>query len=447
MRLLRLNLPTVRSESSLAASQSGSEGLLLRDFEWTWIELAEFLANGWPWLTLEENFPLGIRGGTLDEVHAELARLWDSKSEAVREEEQEWVYNYRESHDLANGVQGAVLPSIWLVKQGLYVWLCSDRVSLTHDAASVWALLEKFVETVVRRALGADDERAHKLNSAWAQRSAVSESAALQIATGLDAETLAAVEGGVDSSIFWGVDFEGLNRSELVAAARMSAVLPVKDIRTIVDAIRATGSSSLDKLDATSASAQASLSPGTPFDQGYAAASWLRRELGLDEDQRIDPADMYDEWGIRVDALVLSTSIVDALACWGPAHGPAVYLNKIGRFARSSAGRRSTLAHEICHLLLDRSGALPLVEVLGGRAPTRIEERARAFAAELLAPREYVGHEFDVGQDPRLILQRVTRRFMVGNELVAWQARNSTTVLTPQVRAFLRTQVSQPSRF
>jgi Zn-dependent peptidase ImmA (M78 family) len=51
---------------------------------------------------------------------------------------------------------------------------------------------------------------------------------------------------------------------------------------------------------------------------------------------------------------------IDAVACWGPRHGPAVLLNREGRHAHTERGARATLAHEICHLLIDRQGSLPL---------------------------------------------------------------------------------------
>ena len=45
-----------------------------------------------------------------------------------------------------------------------------------------------------------------------------------------------------------------------------------------------------------------------------------------------------------------------------------------------------TLAHELCHLLFDRSSAVPLSVLSGTWAPPRLERVANAFAAELLIP-------------------------------------------------------------
>ena len=48
-------------------------------------------------------------------------------------------------------------------------------------------------------------------------------------------------------------------------------------------------------------------------------------------------------------------------------------------------GRRFTLAHELCHVLFDRSSARRLSHVSGPWATVRVEKRANAFAAMFLA--------------------------------------------------------------
>lgn len=416
-------------------------------FEWTLIELAEFFANAWPWIVGEQGFPFDLRGGTLYEVKAELSRRWDSKSEAVRQLEQEQLYNYQECHDLAHGIQGAVLPSIWIVRQGNLVWLSSDSTSALYFADEVWEAIQAFVAAVTERAAISQDERSKVLRESWELRENVSQDQALEIATALDTEVRSAVEKSADPYVFWSLAVGDIFQNELVAAARMSATLPVHDISTLLAAIREADYTSLDKLDLLSTAVLAEVPDGTPYDQGYAAAIWLRENLGLTDTDRAEPESTCNGWGIDVQPLNLSVGTVDAVACWGPNHGPTIFVNESGRFARSSAGRRSTLAHEICHLLLDRTGSLPLVEVLGGRSPARVEERARAFAAELLAPREVVGRELSESDDPRRTLVRLKRRYGVSAELIAWQARNSTVMLATSVRAFLRSQVSQPWRY
>ena len=114
----------------------------------------------------------------------------------------------------------------------------------------------------------------------------------------------------------------------------------------------------------------------------------------------------------------------------------------------NSGRRRATLAHEICHLLVDSASSLPLVEVLGGRTAKHVEQRARAFAAELLLPREVAGQEFSHYEGDEARVARLLRaRFGVSSELLAWQAKNSEYALAPQTRRFLSSLVGNPSQF
>lgn len=131
-----------------------------------------------------------------------------------------------------------------------------------------------------------------------------------------------------------------------------------------------------------------------------------------------------------------------ASACaWGPEHGPVVLVNRRGTHAKGPNGRRATLAHELCHLLVDRGDALPLAEVKGGRVPREAEARANAFAAELLLPSAVAGAALEaVSTDPENAVERLRRKYGASQAIVAWQALNSDAVehLHPRIEAYLR---------
>jgi len=76
-------------------------------------------------------------------------------------------------------------------------------------------------------------------------------------------------------------------------------------------------------------------------------------------------------------------------ACVGSAtYVPLIVLNPSCPDARGVSGRRVTLAHELCHLLFDRSRmeSLARFEGRGANSDRPIEMRANAFAVELLVP-------------------------------------------------------------
>jgi Zn-dependent peptidase ImmA (M78 family) len=72
-------------------------------------------------------------------------------------------------------------------------------------------------------------------------------------------------------------------------------------------------------------------------------------------------------------------------------------VNKKSTFNQTRAGLKFTLAHELCHILFDRTRAKKLSHVSGPWTAPRIEKRANAFAAMFLASRaatRSVFHEY-----------------------------------------------------
>ena len=85
---------------------------------------------------------------------------------------------------------------------------------------------------------------------------------------------------------------------------------------------------------------------------------------------------------------------------------------------------------------------------LPGESHKHVEQRARAFAAELLLPREVAGQVFsDYEGDEARAARSLRARFGVSSELLAWQAKNSGYPLAPQTRQFLSSLVRNPSEF
>ena len=247
-------------------------------------------------------------------------------------------------------------------------------------------------------------------------------------------------------------DWTTLRSDELLAAARLVGPQPPATLRPILEAVRGVHLSDGSGLDRASENALAvigDIQDEPPFAEGYELAGWLRSEPEVvRRGGRVDPDEILESWGVPLIDIGLGLGDIDAIGCWGPRHGPAVLLNSDARHAGHSGRRRATLAHEICHLLVDRASSLPLVEVLGGRTAKHVEQRARAFAAELLLPREIAGRVFSdfEGEEARAA-RSLRSRFGVSSELLAWQAKNSGYPLTPQSRQFLAGLVRNPSEF
>ena len=99
--------------------------------------------------------------------------------------------------------------------------------------------------------------------------------------------------------------------------------------------------------------------------------------------------------GIHKQEISLSDNTIRGVSIAGPHHQAAVLVNLTDSHNSTPEGRNFTVAHELCHILYDRTYAKKLAMVSGPWAPLQVEQRARAFAAMLLMPRELVRRVVD----------------------------------------------------
>ena len=123
-----------------------------------------------------------------------------------------------------------------------------------------------------------------------------------------------------------------------------------------------------------------------PFEEGYTLANDLRDELAIEPDQIfVDIFKVLDSLGITIVETRLETNLIRGVAIAGNGFSPAILVNTNSVYNFSTAGKRFTLAHELCHVLYDRTRAKRLSHVSGPWTAARTEKRANAFAAMFLA--------------------------------------------------------------
>ena len=422
-------------------------------FRWTWIELLEFLANCWPELYWQEGFPFGLPPASPTAVRDRVRTRSAFVAERDATGALETLDAFQETHDLSRAVGGAALPSVWVVREGRLAWVATEKTVARMPAAELFSSLEAVGTEIAGRLHGHDDPRAHKALSSWQERTRVPVSAFIEVATGMSREALRQVQGDLPPTKAWDLSPRQPAVNELIAAARMTASLPTTEVASIIAAIRSVpgrDTGVADRLSADVMDVLSSHEDARPYEQGQAVATWLRNHasVGAGTEGRVDPSAVLHRVRVEVLELTLETAEVDAVACWGPSHGPAVLLNLRGRHNQSLGGRRATLAHELGHVLMDRATFLPLVEVLGGAASPVAEARARAFAAEFLLPRGAAGPIMEgFASHPIRGLRSLQSRFGVSAEVAAWQAKNSDSPLPENVLTVLRNQVSRPWQF
>lgn len=135
------------------------------------------------------------------------------------------------------------------------------------------------------------------------------------------------------------------------------------------------------------------------WEQGYDLAESLHDVLDLTGDW-VDVRTLIRNLGIHQLWRELNDTGIRGCSIVGPQHRPSIVINRSSRYSRSPAGVRFTIAHELCHLLYDRSHARKLAIASGPWAPTSIEKRANAFAAMFLMPPDLIERAVADSPDP-----------------------------------------------
>lgn len=132
-----------------------------------------------------------------------------------------------------------------------------------------------------------------------------------------------------------------------------------------------------------------------PYQDGYELAEDTREDLDIPDIQPVvNVQSLLHQLGVAVEQVALETDSVRGVAIAGPNFSPAILVNTTSIFNKTSQGRKFTMAHELCHILFDRTRAKKISHVSGAWTSARVEKRANAFAAMFLASRTAVKRTF-----------------------------------------------------
>ena len=124
----------------------------------------------------------------------------------------------------------------------------------------------------------------------------------------------------------------------------------------------------------------------SPWHNGYALALDVLDEIDPEPDASMTNVErMLELLGVRIRNVHLGEQGPRGVALAGGDLRATILIN-LDNQRNSARGRRFTLAHELCHILFDRSRARPLAHSSTPWASPSIEQRANAFAAMLLMP-------------------------------------------------------------
>ncbi|MBA9070167.1 hypothetical protein FHR71_003931 [Methylobacterium sp. RAS18] len=415
------------------------------------------LSASWMPLRVRQSYPGGVTPRRPSLTFDAILR------EVINAEQAKGTFEaFRSQHDVSAWFQtsGLKLPPLLLVREGRAMLAeAGDRLLRWH-AADTLRTLERLGDVICGRldALGGNQAPVE----AWAAREDGATDEALDaLDLGVSVER---VRGFVRAGIF----ARPANRNEVlsgldevrVAARMLAARVDDDEVAKVASLIRGQDHRPTPELDALTVEAKPVLDATArdlPRVQGQKLAQWLRERIDTPPNVQVDPEALLSSWGVSVVPFETDPRI-EAVCFWGASHGPAVLLNTRGRSNRKpanvawagvSGGARATLAHEICHLLVDRQGALPAAEVLGGSVPYAPEERARAFAAEFLLPQETAGQIYRSRASAAAAVATLVREFRVSRTVAAWQVLNrfgSNEAMLPSSERRYLLDVADPNR-
>ncbi len=161
-----------------------------------------------------------------------------------------------------------------------------------------------------------------------------------------------------------------------------------------------------------------------PYTHGYELAYQAREALGIDHYTAfVDIEKILEDLRITIQDDALQTNSVRGVAIAGIGFAPSILVNTNSAFNENKRGRRFTLAHELCHILYDRSSARRLSHISGPWASARVEKRANAFAAMFLATPHALTKAFDLG-NRRNQIKHLSDKFGIGTRALREHMHN-----------------------
>ena len=391
-------------------------GEIVSSLHWYLLPLAEWLVANWDDLFHEERLP---RAGVVDAASGIAGlvgrRLADESEEDGLDGE---IRSWWARHNLSVGVTGSVLPPFFQRRWGDQVEFSSsarvpdivpshvvftpvlERVSAA-DAAAAWAsALHGLGHELVRRAPGST-----RMASLRSQLDALADPARH------DARVRILAAGH-------GVASEAAPAELLVAEApplallfgSASPTLGAADVKKLAGlAVLLSGRADLIGVDELGDSR--GLPPG-PAGSLLGDAAW--EALGDPDEVPVDVARILKDRGVAQAELALDDPEIRSV-CLVSGAAACVAVNRSFSHGDAAGVRRFSLAHELCHLLIDRDRAVSLAVASGPWAPLDLERRANAFAAAFLMPSELVGAAVRASAhaETRLLAQSIADLFEV----------------------------------
>lgn len=402
--------------------------------KWTWNDLLLFLTRNWAWLFTEQVLPGNIPADNIptywwNRYGAEKDNLYRNY-EDILEADKSNIRAFYMRHNITEGVPGIDLPPVFILRTGNECLVSSSRTQVIVKIDDIYKVLSAVGDEIASWITLENNDYGKTLVDSWNNREEkMRENVSKNFFALANMTHDVACYLSNNDNDFWNLTWDGpiLKDNEIFAAARMSSGYATPEEQMLIlQLIKREPKRNISDLEHATSFLNWFNQGNQPHVQGYAIARKFREYLNISHLTPIDPQAIFERWNIAICEVNMDNSPIEAIACWGDSHGPLTILNIANNKKCSHInGRNFTLAHEICHLLVDRGRGLGVGEVLGGATLKFFEKRANAFAAEILLPNELV---FSLLQDTDLgiedFIDELRGRYNVTKENIAGQILN-----------------------
>ena len=167
---------------------------------WPMVDLLHGLARIWPWLELEEGYPIPITPDHPGKMMQEAEARWRDVAIGKAEAEEDILFDFRQRHDLSLLFRGIHLAPLWLLREGHEALLWSPQLEhplrLAHSA--VMQDLTKMGDGLSAWLATSKAPRAIQARVRWQQRAEHTLKNYLPVIRGMSRADLKAMTGSPD---------------------------------------------------------------------------------------------------------------------------------------------------------------------------------------------------------------------------------------------------------
>jgi hypothetical protein len=420
-------------------------------------DILDHLADFWLPLTLRQTYPLSLdeppeRPSSLGAI---LRGRWLKLSESAAEAEQAILAEFEAAHNFATCFAGLFgLPPLWLLRERNCLLIDTEERLLKIPYNVALNALAALGDAIAARLKPINSRDWSALIAAWDSREDTTGAYMLELSAGISRETASELVRGRYLAAPSSLASAANDDDEILIAARMAGALPVEEIKRVITLAKSFKQRPAPRFKEVSSALQKHIDGQSgilkPHELGEAAARFLR-SLVKNELDVLDVRALASSINVEIKEHKLSLTGLQGLAIFGRSYGPGVLLNRRyyhllhATAFRREAMLRYTLAHELCHLLLDGAHPFTAVDVLKGRMSPALESRAQSFAGEMLLPTKAAASIWEKHGRPRhaagleAVLSEAVETYQITRSVAAWKVEHAAIAADVDLHAVLYT--------